>query len=388
VALAYAQAVERWLQRLANAGRSPRTLAAYRADVDDTMRLVLEARGVLAPQTPRKVLAAGPAPGGGRREWTDNPAVLAAFEELDVTTVTADEIDDALASFRLRPDPRFTTNPQRAGDERAPATVARRTSALHAFFGWLYRTDRIAADPTAKIDPPKRRKRLPRALPEPLAGRALDESGAGSRWPERDALIVALALACGLRLDEIASLRMDDLAAPLPGVPALPASLPGAEGGGPAALGDVATLVVRGKGDKERRLGMPPVVRDALAAYLPTRAARLAHLGLEARTVVISSRPRMVKGRPTVESSRDTVAYVVDRLLRRIGARREHIRVHALRHTFATLGLRTQALTLRQLQVALGHASLATTQLYTEVADEEVARAMEAHPLARRRTER
>jgi len=114
----------------------------------------------------------------------------------------------------------------------------------------------------------------------------------------------------------------------------------------------------------------------------------LSTLGMEARTLIVSSRPRPVKNRrgevvgQTVESSRDTVSYVVDRLLRRVGARRAQIRVHALRHTFATLGLREGAFSLRQLQVALGHASLATTQIYTEVADEEIAAAMQLHPLS------
>jgi site-specific recombinase XerD len=198
-----------------------------------------------------------------------------------------------------------------------------------------------------------------------MATDALDQSGSGSRWPERDALIVALALACGLRLEEIATLRMEQL-----------------QGEGPEAI------VVRGKGDKERRLGVPPVVRQALDAYLPTRTARLDALRLEARTVVVSSRPRPVRNRAgdvtgmTVESSRETVAYVVDRLLRRLGARQAQIRVHALRHTFATLGLREGAFSLRQLQVALGHASWATTQIYTEVADEEIAAAMQLHPLS------
>ena len=198
-----------------------------------------------------------------------------------------------------------------------------------------------------------------------MATSALDQSGQGSRWPERDELIVALALACGLRLEEIATLRLDQL-----------------HGDPPDAL------VVRGKGDKERRLGVPPVVRDALATYLPTRQARLDELGLTARTLIVSSRPRPVKNRAgeivgsTVESSRESVAYVVDRLLRRVGGRAAGIRVHALRHTFATLGLREGAFSLRQLQVALGHASLATTQIYTEVADEEIAAAMQLHPLS------
>jgi integrase/recombinase XerD len=103
--------------------------------------------------------------------------------------------------------------------------------------------------------------------------------------------------------------------------------------------------------------------------------------------VIVSTRARPVRNRlgdvvgSTVEASRETVVYVVDRVLRRLGARRAGIRVHALRHTFATLGLREGAFSLRQLQVALGHASLATTQIYTEVADEEIAAAMRLHPL-------
>ena len=349
----YGPTLERWLQRLANAGRSSRTLAAYRADLDDTMTRIAVNRGLLSPA-------------GG---VDDEPARLAAFDALDLATVTFDELDEAIAEFRTRPDPRFRTNPQRAPEERAPATVARRTAAIRTFFGWCYTTDRIPADPSAKLEAPRRRKRMPKALTEDLATSVLDQSGQGSRWPERDELIIALALACGLRLEEMATLRLDQL------------------------LGDPPeAIVVRGKGDKERRLGVPPVVREALSAYLPTRTARLDELGLSAVTLLVSSRPRAVKNRAgdvvgsTVEASRESVAYVVDRLLRRVGARSAGIRVHALRHTFATLGLREGAFSLRQLQVALGHASLATTQIYTEVADEEIAAAMQLHPLSGRGT--
>ncbi len=350
----YAVLLERWLQRLANAGRSSRTLAAYRRDLDDTMTTVAAAKGLLPHRSALDRL--GPDERDAR--------VLDAFDRLDLTTVSFDDLDEAIAEFRTRPDPRFTTNPQRAPEERAPATVARRTAAIRTFFSWCYASDRIPADPAAKLEAPRRRKRMPKALDADLAARAMDESGDGSRWPERDTLIVALAMACGLRLEEIAGLRLDQL-----------------HGEPPDAL------VVRGKGDKERRLGVPPVVAEALALYLPTRQAHLDKLGMEARTVIVSSRPRPVRNRAgeqvgtTVESSRDTVSYVVDRLLRRLGARQAQIRVHALRHTFATLGLRDGAFSLRQLQVALGHASLATTQIYTEVADEEIAAAMRLHPL-------
>jgi len=330
----YVVLMDLFLQRLANEGRSRSTLSAYRTDLDDTMHSVAQALRV-------------------------------SYADLRVTAINADLLDGALAEFRTRPDPRFSTHPERGPEERSPATVARRTSAIRSFFAWAYKTQRIPNDPAALLSPPKRRKRVPRALEQSLAGGALSNASSNSQWPERDALILALALACGLRLAEIANLRMFDL-----------------EGDPPHAM------VVRGKGDKERRLGLPPVVTEALRGYFPTRSERLAELKLEAQTVIISSRARTVRNRngviigQTVEASRESVVYVVDRVLRSIGARRPGIRVHALRHTFATLGLREGAFSLRQLQVALGHASLATTQIYTEVADEEIAAAMRLHPLA------
>lgn len=354
-ALPYASTLERFLQRLSNEGRSPRTIVAYRYDLDDTMVDVAIIHRLLPERSALDRLAADEREG----------RVLRAFDELDLTIVTADQLDEAIARFRTRPDPRYGRHPDRAPEERAPATVARRTSAIRSLFAWCYRTSRLPADPAALLHPPRKRVHVPRAMDQPTAQRAVDLAGQGASWPERDLVIVVLAMACGLRLDEVARLRVSDL-----------------EGDPPTAM------VVRGKGDKERRLGLPPVVLDALVAYLPTRRARLESLGLEATTVVVSSRARPVRNRngdvvaTTVEASRDSVIYVVDRVLRRLGARRAGVRVHALRHTFATLGLRDGAFSLRQLQVALGHASLATTQIYTDVADEEIAAAMRLHPLA------
>ncbi|MDP9070549.1 MAG: tyrosine-type recombinase/integrase [Actinomycetota bacterium] len=347
----YGPTLERFLQRLSNEGRSPRTVRAYRYDLDDTMVEVARIHGVLPV----------PLPAEDRER-----RILEAFDRLDVAAVTPDDLDEAIAAFRTRPDPRFARHPERAPEDRAPATVARRTAAIRSFFAWCYRTGRIGSDPAALLQPPKRRKRIPRGIDQPTALRALGAAAEASSWPERDLVIVSLALGCGLRLEEVARLRMADV-----------------EGDPPEAV------VVRGKGDKERRLGLPPLVQEALAAYLPTRRARLENLGLDATTVVVSSRPRPVRNArgevvgASVEASRDSVIYVVDRVLRRLGVRRQGVRVHALRHTFATLGLRDGAFSLRQLQVALGHASLATTQIYTEVADEEIAAAMRLHPLGR-----
>ncbi len=356
----YTATLARWLQRLANEDRSVRTLDAYRADLDDTMTDVAIAVGHLPP---REHLAALDPPERAR-------TIADALAGLDLHHVTLDDLDGALAAFRTRPDPRYTRNPTEAPRERSPNTVARRAAALRSFFAWCEDTGRLPDDPARKLRSPRRARRLPRTMSDAAAERMFDGAGEGSRWPERDALIVALGLACGLRLEEIATLRLDGLI----GDPAAP-----------------ERMVVRGKGGKERSLGVPGLVADALAVYLPSRRARLERLGLEARTLVISTRPRPVfdpAGREigrTVDASKDTVAYVVDRVLRRLGVRQRGTRVHGLRHTFAAVGLREGALNLRELQEALGHASLSTTEIYTHVTDEAVAEGMRHHPLGRRR---
>src|SRR5207302_11070990 len=95
--VAYAPTVERWLRQLANEGRLPRTLAAYRADVDDTMVDVASYLGLLAPRDELDRLSTP----------ERDAAVLTAFERLDLRAVDLDLLDEARAAFRTRPDPRF-----------------------------------------------------------------------------------------------------------------------------------------------------------------------------------------------------------------------------------------------------------------------------------------
>ncbi|MEO7804757.1 MAG: tyrosine-type recombinase/integrase [Actinomycetota bacterium] len=325
-------ALHNWLMELGNEGRAPRTVEAYEADVADTLAFVAE-------------------------------QIKRPNNELDLTEVTREGLVAAIADFRTRPDPRYRVHPERAPKERSPARVARRIAALRVFFKWCYGTGKIPADPAALIRSPKRGKRLPKALDQPTAVTLMDEGE--SRWPARDQLIVVLALTTGLRLEEMATLKMVDLV-----------------GSPPNALN------VIGKGNKERHIPIPEVTQHAIETYLPERQQRLTKLAHEARTLFISSRPRVVGQVTSVEATRAGIAYVVDRVLRRCGARRRGSRVHVLRHTFATLGLRPDqstgqpAYTLRQLQVALGHANLATIQVYTEVSDAELVKAAQAHPLA------
>ncbi|MGH9196553.1 MAG: tyrosine-type recombinase/integrase [Acidimicrobiia bacterium] len=336
-------AMHTWLMELGNEGRSPKTIQAYEAEVTETLSSVASQVGV----TP---------------------------EALGLARIKRDHLVAAVADFRVRPDPRFSRRPDRAPQERSPARVSRRLAALRVFFKWCYATGRIPSDPAALLKSPKKAKRLPKALEPDTAVAVMDASIEDARWPERDQLIVVLALTTGLRLEEMATLKVADVSGNPP-----------------------SSITVIGKGNKERRLPLPEVTQEALAVYLPTRTERLRKIGLEAGTVFVSTRPRSVghakDGTPvlTVEATKAGIAYVVDRVLRRMGARRPGGRVHVLRHTFATLGLRPDlrtgqpAYTLRQLQAALGHANLATIQVYTEVTDAELVRAAEAHPLARKR---
>src|SRR5437660_1185634 len=106
---------------MSNEGRSPRTLAAYRYDLDDTMIDVAAILGLVR----RSRLDVLPAP---ERE----AAMVDAFDHLDLGDVTPDHLDEAIAEFRTRPDPRFSRHPERGPDERSPATVARRVAAVRS----------------------------------------------------------------------------------------------------------------------------------------------------------------------------------------------------------------------------------------------------------------
>ena len=336
------EAMNVWLMELGNEGRSPRTIQAYESEVLTTLEFAADELGLNA-------------------------------HELSLGSVTRDLLVAAIANFRVGPDPRYTLNPEQAPGERSPARVARRVAAIKVFFKWCYATGRLTRDPAALLKTPRKTKRLPKALEAESARLVMSGSGP-SRWPERDLLMVVLALTTGLRLEEMATLKLDSLTGDLP---------------------DYITVI--GKGNKERRLPLAPVAQDCIARYLPTRTHRLRKLGLEAKTLFVSSRPRRVgtdrEGQPrmSVEATKSAVAYVIDRILRQAGARRPGSRVHVLRHTFATLGLRPDPVTgmpaynLRQLQTALGHANLATIQVYTEVSDAELVTAVQAHPLAQRR---
>ena len=171
---------------------------------------------------------------------------------------------------------------------------------------------------------------------------ALASAGESSAWPERDLLILALALACGLRLDEIARLRMADV-----------------EGVPPSAI------VVRGKGDKERRVPIDPEVGGLIQAYL---LAERPETDSRALFVVLKGPSR---GRPLTPAGLRTI-FRYHRA--KAGVPAGH--PHALRHTFASHLVMSGA-DLYTVQKLLGHSRITTPEIYAYLAPDYLRSAMQ-----------
>lgn len=225
-----------------------------------------------------------------------------------------------------------------AAEGLAPRTVARRLSALRQFYRFLLRDGVRDDDPTELLETPRARSRLPRLLSEAEVDALLT---AVETPLERAALEILYAT--GMRVSEVL---------------ALPAS---------ALAGDAALLIVRGKGSKERIVPLSDAARDAAAVL---RAA--------------SEKPRwLFPGRDARHAmTRQGFAVMLKRIALRAGLDPARLSPHVLRHSFATHMLARGA-DLRSLQMLLGHADIATTQIYTHVLAERLRRLVEAHhPLA------
>ena len=230
----------------------------------------------------------------------------------------------------------------------ARRSVARKAAALRKYFRWLRRTGAIEVDPSARLSAPKGDGRLPHVLASaeldvllapPPTGAALDDAVG-----LRDVAIVELLYGSGLRVGELCALRYEDV--------------------------DLRhrSVVVWGKGSKQRQVPMTQPSADTLDSWLKTGRALLVTDDSPKDLVFLNRRGRRL-------SPRD-----VRRILDRRASAPTH--PHALRHTFATHLLDGGA-DLRAVQELLGHADLATTQHYTHVSKERLRAVYDAtHPRA------
>jgi integrase/recombinase XerD len=236
----------------------------------------------------------------------------------------------------------------------APRTLARRLSAMRQFFRFLVSDGARVDDPTSGLDTPRLGRPLPKILGEAEVERLI--AAAASRPDEegvRLRCLLELLYATGLRVSELIGL-------PLAG-----------------AQRDPRFLLVRGKGGRERVVPLSAPARQALALYLECRDRFLPHN--EASRWLFPSRG--ADGHLT----RQRCGQLLKQLALAAGLDPARLSPHVLRHAFAS-HLLDHGADLRSVQQMLGHADIATTQIYTHVQSERLRRLVEsAHPLARRK---
>ncbi len=222
-------------------------------------------------------------------------------------------------------------------------TAARRLSALRRFHRFLMREGVRTDDPTELLDAPK----LPRGLPKYLSEHEVDAllAAAAARPPgQAEVMVAALEIlyATGLRVSELLALR----------VTALPR--------------DGVVLILRGKGGRERLVPLSDAARDAAAALAAGRTKGPLFPGRDPRRAL----------------TRQGFGQALKHVALDAGIDPARVSPHVLRHSFASHMLARGA-DLRSLQLLLGHADIATTQIYTHVLAERLQRLVEAHhPLA------
>jgi integrase/recombinase XerD len=254
-----------------------------------------------------------------------------------VGTATTGELERYLAELRAQ--------------GLAAATIARRIAALRAFFRHQALLGLRDDNPAAELDLPRRRRKLPRTLSPAEAERLIEAAAGTTPRALRDRALVELLYGGGLRVGEAVALTRGEV--------------------------DLEARLVRavGKGNKERIVPIGRAAADALRRYL-SRGRPF----LDSRR-----RPELFLNARGGALTRAGVFLILRTLAGRAGLEPERVHPHLLRHSFATHLLEGGA-DLRSVQEMLGHADLATTELYTHVSDRRRRELyFQAHPHARRR---
>jgi integrase/recombinase XerD len=233
----------------------------------------------------------------------------------------------------------------------APSTIARRVAAIRSFFRHQALLGVRADNPAAELELPRRTRTLPRTLSPAEAERLVEAANGITPRELRDRALVELLYGAGLRVSEAVSLHRSSV--------------------------DLDARIVRciGKGSKER---IVPIGRQA------TQALRR-YLGRGRPFLDARHRPELFLNAKGGGLTRAGVFLILRRLAGKAGLEPERVHPHLLRHSFATHLLEGGA-DLRSVQEMLGHADLATTELYTHVSDRRRRELyFQAHPHARRK---
>ena len=263
-------------------------------------------------------------------------------EDVDISGVD----DEFLRSITLDDAYQFLSYCKTERDNQEKAR-ARKTSAIRTFFKYLSMTNVLDENPMIYLDSPKLKKSLPKYLTVEQAKRLLSCVDGANR--ERDYCIITLFLNCGMRLSELVSLNYNMI----------------------RITDESATVVITGKGNKERTVYLNHACVAAINSYMRVRPKD----GVKDPYALFLSNRR-------ARISPKTVQHMVDVYLEKAGLGGMGFSVHKLRHTAATLMYQTGEVDVLELKEILGHENLNTTQIYTHLLDASLKKAVDANPLS------
>ena len=290
------------------------------------------------------------------RDLADVSLYLRNSKGSDINRATTDQLKDYLKDLSEK------THVKGAHKSKiAVRTVARRLSALRQFYRFMVSEGMRSDDPTSTIESPKQGRTLPKTLSEAEVAQLIT-TAAEPGTPESVRLVCLLEMlyATGLRVSELVGLPL-------------------------SALGEDSQFVtVAGKAGRERMVPLSDPAREALNAYLDVRKR---FIGTEGQ----SNQEQWVFPSRTSDSghlTRQRFAQLLKDLARNAKVDEDRVSPHILRHAFAT-HLLSRGADLRSVQKMLGHADIATTQIYTHIVGENLKKTVkDKHPLAKRANEK
>lgn len=220
---------------------------------------------------------------------------------------------------------------------------ARKAVALKRFYRYLEVNGKITKNVIAFLESPQTKKSLPKYLTLEQSLELLNSVDGKNK--ERDYCILTLFLNCGLRLSELISINISHIR-------------------------DNNTLVVVGKGNKERVIYLNSACLSSIESYLKVRPAD-----------AVKDRDALFLSNRKTRISKESIQKMVERYLDKIGLGGQGYSTHKLRHTAATLMYQHGNVDPLQLKEILGHENLSTTEIYTHIHDEQLKKAVDSNPL-------
>lgn len=263
-----------------------------------------------------------------------------AFNKIAVKDINDDLIYNAVAD-----DVYEYINFCRTENNNSENTRLRKFSSISSFYKWMAAHGYVETNPMENLERPKHKKSLPKYLTLEESINLLDHID--GKHKERDYCIITFFLNCGLRLSELVSLNYNDIRPD-------------------------RSMKVTGKGNKQRMVYLNDACMNAFERYMKVRPTEGIALK-DKNALFLSQQKRRI--------SPKTVQHIVITLFDKIGLGGQGFSTHKLRHTAATLLYQHSDTDVMVLKELLGHESLATTEIYTHVVNEQVRKAVESSPL-------